>query len=180
MSMKRQLVTSILLLLLGACNGAMRRPAKQPPADASGKTTVIYVARRGWHVDIGFGAEELELPLKSLRTEFPAVRYLFFGFGDRHYLMATNKNSPSMFAALWPGPALVLATGLTATPQQAFGDPFAIRGQRRFYGPPTCRSVLPAWCWPGNDGNKHIDSLIKRIGPPTTPVRLGPGRCRRA
>ncbi len=85
------------------------------------ETTVIFVARRDWHIDIGFAAADLGAPLDALIAQFPGVRYVFFGFGDRHYLMAKSQNVPAMLGALWPGPGLMLITGLIADPTQAFG-----------------------------------------------------------
>ena len=83
--------------------------------------TVIFVARRAWHIDIGFAAADLGAPLDALIAQFPGVRYVFFGFGDRHYLMAKSQNVPAMLGALWPGPGLMLITGLITDPTQAFG-----------------------------------------------------------
>jgi len=82
---------------------------------------VIYIARRGWHIDVGFDAADLKPPLDSLLPEFPGVRYLFFGFGDAHYLLAKHRNAPLLLAALWPGRGMLLATGLESSPDQAFG-----------------------------------------------------------
>jgi hypothetical protein len=82
---------------------------------------VIYVTRRGWHVDIGFAAADLQPPLKSLMDEFPGAGYLFFGFGDRRYLLAKKRNAPVLLAALWPGRGMILATGLASPPTLAFG-----------------------------------------------------------
>ena len=90
-------------------------------APVAARTTVIFVARRDWHIDIGFAAADLGAPLDTLIAQFPGVRYLFFGFGDRHYLMAKSQNVPAMLRALWPGPGLMLITGLSADPTQAFG-----------------------------------------------------------
>jgi len=87
----------------------------------SGQSTVIYVVRRGWHIDVGFDVADLQSPLKSLATNFPGARYLFFGFGDKHYLLAKDRNAPVLLAALWPGRGMLLLTGLTSTPQDAFG-----------------------------------------------------------
>jgi hypothetical protein len=52
----------------------------------------IYVARRQWHVDLGFAAKDLEPPLRSLTADFPDAQFLFFGFGDRHYLLAKHRS----------------------------------------------------------------------------------------
>lgn len=102
----------------------------QPPgsgAPSSAPTSgLIYLARRGWHVDIGFAVPALEPPLQSLGAQFPGARYLFFGFGDRHYLLAKHRNGPVLLGALWPGPGLILLTALTSTPQAAFGEEHVI------------------------------------------------------
>ncbi len=90
-------------------------------APIAARTTVIFVARRDWHIDIGFAAVDLGAPLDALVGQLPGVRYVFFGFGDRHYLMAKHQNVPAMLGALWPGPGLMLITGLVANPSQAFG-----------------------------------------------------------
>jgi hypothetical protein len=104
------------------CPAAAQAPVL-PCSVATQGSAIIYVARRGWHVDIGFAAADLQPPLKSLLAEFPGARYLFFGFGDRHYLLAKNRSAPVLLAALWPGRGLILATGLTAPPALAFGAP---------------------------------------------------------
>lgn len=49
------------------------------------------------------------------------MRYLFFGFGDQQYLLHKNHSAALLLAALWPGRAMLLVTGLSALPQDAFG-----------------------------------------------------------
>jgi Protein of unknown function (DUF2459) len=95
---------------------------QSPDADSS----VIYVARRGWHIDIGFATADLQAPLNSTESDFPGATHIFFGFGDKRYLLATHRNAPVLLAALWPGSAMILATGLAAPPAQAFGAPFVV------------------------------------------------------
>jgi uncharacterized protein (TIGR02117 family) len=101
--------------MLAACSAT-------PPRLTDQKSAVIYVIKRNWHVDIGFATADLQPPLASLRTDFPGVRYLLFGFGDRHYLLDRDRGFSGALAALWPGAGLMLVTGLTATAQTAFGD----------------------------------------------------------
>jgi hypothetical protein len=96
-------------------------PGAAQSSAAPQDSAVIYVARRGWHVDIGFAAADLQSPLRSLLDEFPGAQYLFFGFGDRRYLLAKNRNAPVLLAALWSGRGMILATGLTSPPTLAFG-----------------------------------------------------------
>ena len=128
---RNYLLASLLALLWLPYAGAAQDAAPQDPAagthtDAgagagSARPAVIYVARRSWHIDIGFAAADLQPPLDAVAAQFPGVRYLFFGFGDRHYLLAKNRNAPVLLAALWPGRGMILATALASSPQAAFG-----------------------------------------------------------
>ena len=81
----------------------------------------LYVVRRGWHIDVGFSSADLEPPLGSLLADFPRARFLIFGFGDRRYLLAKHRGGATLLAALWPGKSLILGTGLSASPDEAFG-----------------------------------------------------------
>jgi uncharacterized protein (TIGR02117 family) len=115
----------VLLVLLQACSSVSPRRAED--AARSESQTIIYVARRGWHIDVGFAARELELPLASLRAALPSARYVFFGFGDQHYLIAKHKNFPGLLGALWPGAGIVLVSGIAGTPEAAFDAVHVIR-----------------------------------------------------
>ena len=111
-------LTGVAIALAG---GVFRSEAALGETAVAARATVIYVARRDWHIDIGFAAADLEVPLDALIGQFPGVRSVFFGFGDRHYLMAKSQSVPAMLGALWPGPGLMLITGLIAAPSEAFG-----------------------------------------------------------
>ncbi len=87
----------------------------------SAHSASVFVARRGWHIDVGFAVADLTAPLNVIAMEFPGARYLFFGFGDRQYLHAAHHGAPILLRALWPGQGLVLATALGAAPTAAFG-----------------------------------------------------------
>jgi hypothetical protein len=87
----------------------------------TGSPVVIYVVKRSWHTDVGFDVADLHPPLASLRAALPDARYLLFGFGDKHYLLAHGQSSGRLFGAVLPGDGLVLLTGLQATPAEAFG-----------------------------------------------------------
>jgi hypothetical protein len=110
-------------LLLAACvHVAGPRTAVAAPAVAIAATEDrLYVVRRGWHIDIGIEAEAAVGPVADLRTQFPRVRYLLFGFGDRRYLQSHHR-APALLAALWPGEGLILVTALSGSPAQAFGE----------------------------------------------------------
>jgi uncharacterized protein (TIGR02117 family) len=120
------LCSVLVLMLLEGCSAMPQRRANEATVVAASRTT-LYVARRGWHIDIGFAVSDLAPPLAALAADFPDSQYVFFGFGDRRYLTSKNKNFPSMLAALWPGAGMVLATALLLTPEQAFGAVHVIR-----------------------------------------------------
>jgi hypothetical protein len=90
-------------------------------AHAGADSAAIYIARRGWHIDVGMAAADLLPPLNQAAAPLPGVGYVFFGFADKHYLLAANHNAPVLLSALWPGAGILLATGLTNSPAQAFG-----------------------------------------------------------
>jgi uncharacterized protein (TIGR02117 family) len=87
----------------------------------SATASVVYVARRGWHIDVGMATADLLPPLKSVAADLPAAHYLFFGFGDKHYLMAKNHAAPVLLSALWPGAGIILTTGIEGKPDAGFG-----------------------------------------------------------
>ena len=107
---------------IAASDDAAPRPGDAPVVD-----TAVILARRGWHIDIGFATGALEAPLAPLARDFPQARYLFFGFGDLHYLLSKHRHGPVLLAALWPGRALILLTAIDNTPEQAFGAAHIIR-----------------------------------------------------
>ncbi|HTB90821.1 MAG TPA: DUF2459 domain-containing protein [Steroidobacteraceae bacterium] len=84
-------------------------------------SSTLYVARRGWHIDIGLAAADLSPPLAQAAADVPGARFVFFGFADKHYLLAKNHNAPVLFSALFPGAGILLTTGLTNSPVEAFG-----------------------------------------------------------
>lgn len=90
-------------------------------ATAGSDSSTLYVARRGWHIDIGMAAADLSAPLNQAAAPLPGSRYVFFGFADRHYLLAANRNAPVLLSALWPGASILLATGLSNSPAEGFG-----------------------------------------------------------
>jgi len=82
---------------------------------------VMYLARRSWHIDVGFAVRDLCPSLAFIARRFPQAKYLFFGFGDRHYLLSKGKGTSTLAGALFPGPGLMLVTALENSPAQAFG-----------------------------------------------------------
>ena len=104
-----------------------RMPARAPGAADRGNAAVIFVVRRGWHVDLGISTADLAPSLRQVTTFFPGARYLLFGFGDRRYVETLPHAAASgMIAALWPGPGVLLLTGLRTPPADAFGGQHAV------------------------------------------------------
>jgi len=110
-------VRLLLCLMLSACT---LLPPPRGSADPSAPVTRIFVVRRSWHVDVGFARADLRAPLTGLLPA-PQTRYLLFGFGDRHYLLAREHGPSTLLAAAWPGPGMILTTALKGTPEEAFG-----------------------------------------------------------
>jgi hypothetical protein len=108
----------------GLGSAANQGSAASRGSAASGCPTCadLYLIRRGWHIDVGFATTDLEPPLRLLGRDFPGARFLIFGFGDRRYLLAKRRGGGTLLAALWPGSALILATGLIAAPDAAFAS----------------------------------------------------------
>jgi hypothetical protein len=127
------------LLGLGSVAGAC--PVANARADPDHST--IYVARRGWHIDIGIAAPDLSPPLSQASAPLPGSRYIFFGFADRHYLLAKNHDGPVLLSALFPGAGIVLTTGLANSPMEAFGATHVIT----LNVPQTQMRALQSFIW---------------------------------
>ncbi len=80
----------------------------------------IYIAERGWHTDIGLPVSEMTGPLASLERDFPGLRFMVFGFGEREYYMGRNEGPAAMLAALFPSKSAILLTPLRVPPSEAF------------------------------------------------------------
>jgi hypothetical protein len=105
----------------GAC--AAGSIAAAPLATATPEPIVMYLTRRSWHMDMGFAVRDLGPSLAFVARRFPQSKYVFFGFGDRHYLLSKGRGTSSLAGALFPGPGLILVTALENSPSQAFGGP---------------------------------------------------------
>ena len=115
---RRMLV--FLWLTAGSLSGCVWLP--QPPEVPMVGNAVIYVIGRGWHTDIGLPVDEVHGPLADLERDFPGVRFMVFGFGERDYLMTHGNGSGEMLTALFPSKSAILMTALRAPPTEAFSD----------------------------------------------------------
>ncbi|HWG76716.1 MAG TPA: DUF2459 domain-containing protein [Steroidobacteraceae bacterium] len=133
-------------------------PATRDPPPLGGSEQ-LFIVKRGWHIDIGVAVKALDPQLRIVRAQLPQARYLLFGFGDRRYLTARSKRLDALLAALRPGPALILLTGLSDTPRQAFGA----RAVRVLPLAPRQMQAVQAFIW---------QTLARAHG---LPVRVQPG-----
>jgi uncharacterized protein (TIGR02117 family) len=107
-----RLVCVVLTALVAACSTPI------PASDGA----IVYVVGRDWHTDIGLPVEEIGGPLATLERNFPNVRFLTFGFGERQFLVNRKEDFGAMLGALLPSRSALLMTALSATPEQAFGQ----------------------------------------------------------
>jgi hypothetical protein len=129
----------VLLAFFAVCG--LVRPTAASPADVAGtadvagaagaiaaqpEQIVMYLARRSWHIDVGFAVRDLGPSLAFIAGRFPRAKYLFFGFGDRHYLLSKGKGTSTLAGALFPGPGLILVTAIENSPVHAFGGPHVL------------------------------------------------------
>lgn len=110
---------ALLVCLLAA--GCGSTPAVPPPPAGGPLDRVVYVVDRGWHTDVGFPADEVSGPAAAVARDFPGVRYLVFGFGDRRYFQDPHPGLGETVIALFPDRGVLLATALKAPPADAFG-----------------------------------------------------------
>jgi uncharacterized protein (TIGR02117 family) len=113
-----------MLVFLGLIAGTLCGCASAPQLSETpvAGNAVIYVVGRGWHTDIGLPVDEVSGPLAGLESDFPGVRFMVFGFGERNYLMTHDNGSSEMLTALFPSKSAILMTALRAPPTEAFSD----------------------------------------------------------
>ncbi|MFZ0018080.1 MAG: DUF2459 domain-containing protein [Acetobacteraceae bacterium] len=146
--------TPVVALLAGWLAGCAVAPTAGPVP--RGETTV-YVVGRGWHTDIGLPVDEVTGPLASLESDFPGVRFMVFGFGEREYYMRRDEGSGEMLAALLPSKSAILMTALNAPPTEAFADHEVVV----LHLPPNDVARIVARLWDGLE--KHADGSAVRL-----------------
>jgi len=147
----------LVLPAIAATLGGCAPLATVTPADTA---ATIAVVERGWHTDICLRSEDAGEDVMALASDFPGVRFLCFGFGDRAYVVRRDHSLLTMMLALVPGRGAVLMTALRAPPSEAFGE-----------GHTVSLKVSRA----GLDGLRDFLSHAVQKDADGTPVRLGNG-----
>jgi uncharacterized protein (TIGR02117 family) len=147
-------------LLVGALLGCSAPSGPSYRVGAADVAT-IYVVGRDWHTDVVIPASELAGPLGGLERLFPGARYFSFGFGERNYVLARRRTFANLLLALWPGPGLMLVTGLRALPSEAFGPPHVVTLRLSETG----RSALLAFLGGYFEGGSHGNLRVAARGP---------------
>lgn len=150
----RALLLSVGLLVsaLPGCSATRELTYRVGAAD----TATIYVVGRDWHTDIAIPASELIGPLGGLESLFPGARYFSFGFGERNYVLARRRTFAKMLLALWPGPGLVLVTGLRTPPSEAFGPSHVVTLRTSETGLAALLAFLGGYFEGGPHGNLRV------------------------
>ena len=89
--------------------------------EAAPQSQTIYVVSGGWHTEIGLPLEALSGRLAALKTDFPAARWLVFGWGAQDYYMAQDPGIGDLLRAAASGPAVMLVIPLQISPEAFFG-----------------------------------------------------------
>jgi hypothetical protein len=113
----RGIVPPAACLWFAACT-SLPAPTVSGGPSLSASSGLVYVIRRGWHVDIGLAPADLRPPLSKVAAGLPDSRFVLFGFGDRRYLI----HGANMIAALWPGAGVVLVSGIPGNLSGTFGQ----------------------------------------------------------
>jgi uncharacterized protein (TIGR02117 family) len=104
---------------LAACS-AVPRTALHAEEPSGRRTRAVHLIARGWHTDVDLPADRLPPSLAALAQDFPGATHFLFGFGERAYWTRPDPTSMDAFAALVPGPGVILVTALRVPPEAAF------------------------------------------------------------
>ncbi len=87
-------------------------------------TRRVFVLSNGWHTAIIVAVTDVaQTGLVPERADFPAARYLEFGWGDREYYPAEEKTiGMTLGAAFISTPAVMHVAGLASAPRSAGGS----------------------------------------------------------
>jgi uncharacterized protein (TIGR02117 family) len=117
---RRAVLTSAAAGVAAAVAGCSATRLARPENIPGPRTRDVHLVARGWHTDVDLPADRLPAPLLALAHDFPGAAHFLFGFGERAYWTRPDPASMDAFAALVPGPGVILVTALRVSPAAAF------------------------------------------------------------
>ena len=110
-----------VVCLTALCGCAAGPPTAEPGADTAAPHR-IWVAASGWHAAIVVSRPEAAAArILPEAADFPAARYLEFGWGDRAYYTAEDKTlGLALAAALSPSPSVMHVFGFSQRPENLY------------------------------------------------------------
>jgi len=115
---RRVLVRACLAATLPTLVGCGPKPSptyREPSGDGVG----LYLIAAGWHTEIALPIHAIHEPLRTVTPDFSNAQYLSWGWGERNYYMARAPTFDDAMSALFPGPAVLLATPLYRPPRDS-------------------------------------------------------------
>ncbi len=119
----RCIPTALLLGILAACTvEPPPSPRAQPaPSSSTGTAFTIAVTSNGWHSGVVLARADLPLHRIPEAGDYPAARFLEFGWGDAEYYPAKETTiGMALRAGLMPTPAVVHMAGLAVPPARRY------------------------------------------------------------
>lgn len=119
----RRIPTALLLGILAACTvePPPPPPAQPAPSSSTGAAFTIAVTSNGWHSGVVLARADLPPHRIPEAGDFPAARFLEFGWGDAEYYPAKETTlGMALRAGLTPTPAVVHMAGLAIPPDRRY------------------------------------------------------------
>jgi uncharacterized protein (TIGR02117 family) len=118
--MRKTVLLIVIVLLCGACAGA---PPPAEPVPPVGADKTVYLIHNGWHSGIVVQTSDLPPDVLPERADFPRVRSLEVGWGDRDFYMARGIGVwTSLKAAFIPTASVLHIAGFSEPVTEFFPD----------------------------------------------------------
>ncbi|MHA1599164.1 MAG: DUF2459 domain-containing protein [Alphaproteobacteria bacterium] len=91
--------------------------AAMPPPPMGEPVATVYVASNDWHTSIIVARADLPTGSVAEAADFPASRFLEFGWGDAAFYQDTEPGiATALRAGLWPTPSVLHVAGFDSDP----------------------------------------------------------------
>jgi len=113
-------IAGLVVLLLAACAGPPRVTLFDPANDPGPRTT-FFITANGWHSAVVIARADLPPGRIPEVADFPAARFIEFGWGDAVYYPSNDPSlGETLSAVMTPTPAVVHMVGLRRGPSRVF------------------------------------------------------------